>query len=409
MRTGEQWRIYFKPKYDLQKLLQENPLLKAWLDAHKAKNTLYDFPKFIAWRQKNGYPGEPDGWIRDCLSGNTQTLADHAILIKRWVESTDLAGNKHSARERYAKTMKGFYLQNMIRLPPIKVANNLSGDEELEMAMTAGIYIDMLTRVLTHPGLSLRDRTLMLCQFQGGLDNSTTAKMFNYQVLPQLTTHFGADDWTRWKITPDTQVRIDLVRSKTGVRFYTYLYHDAIMLLQEYLTVRSAAFGRPTIHQPRRPSALPLSDPVFLTKYGDPVSPQYISTLWKKAGMKAGVNVPTGAGKGIRYLFHSHETRDTKKTLARRVRADVVAVDFTLGHEIDKDGYDKSPWDDETYFREENAKLAAHLNILTGSSKTKEREFRDEIEKDYLGKMSAMDERLRRMQEVIERAGIRMD
>ncbi|HYW85151.1 MAG TPA: hypothetical protein VFB30_17950, partial [Spirochaetia bacterium] len=55
------------------------------------------------------------------------TLVKHDSIIKRWAESTEFAGDKTSARERYAKTTKGFCLYHMIRLPAIRLSGDLSG------------------------------------------------------------------------------------------------------------------------------------------------------------------------------------------------------------------------------------------------------------------------------------------
>ena len=158
-------------------MLEAHPAVRAWFDAHKsAAKARRDFPRFMEWRVRNGFSGNPDDWIEECLHGTNETLVRHASTIKRWAESTEFAGDKTSAREGYAKTMKWFYLYNMIRLPAIKIGGNLENTDDIEIEMTAGVYLDMLKRVLTNARLSLRDRTIVICQTEGGMDNSTFAR-----------------------------------------------------------------------------------------------------------------------------------------------------------------------------------------------------------------------------------------
>jgi hypothetical protein len=53
-------------------------------------------------------------------------------------------------------------------------------------------------------------------------------------------------------------------------------------------------------------------------------------------------------------------------TLARNTKTDVSAVNFFVGHSIDKLKYDKSPWDSEEYFRAEYLRVARPaLNIVS--------------------------------------------
>jgi hypothetical protein len=89
---------------------------------------------------------------------------------------------------------------------------------------------------------------------------------------------------------------------------------------------------------------------------------------------------PRGKGGRRRYPFHAHEVRDTLKTLARRARADVTVADFCIGHSIDANEYDKSPWDQDTYFREEYCKIAVFLNLLTGAEVRIKAEYERKLE-----------------------------
>jgi len=101
------WPARMRARYDEAAMLEAHPAVRARFDAHKSAAKVWrDFPRFMEWRVRNGLSGNPGDWIEVCLHGTNATLVRHASTIKRWAESTDFAGDKTSARERYAKTMK---------------------------------------------------------------------------------------------------------------------------------------------------------------------------------------------------------------------------------------------------------------------------------------------------------------
>jgi hypothetical protein len=180
-------------KYDKEQLLA-HPTIRAWYDGHKSSSKNWrDIPRFMAWRERMGYSADPDEWIAECLKETNETLTRHATIIKNWVESSEFAGDKHSARERYAASMSGFYLTHMIRLPPIKISASLSDNAEVEVQTTASKHLEMVKIVLTCGKVSLRTKALMMCQTQGGIDASTFTDVFNLQAFPQLARHFGTE------------------------------------------------------------------------------------------------------------------------------------------------------------------------------------------------------------------------
>ena len=87
-----------------------------------------------------------------------------------------------------------------------QVRKNNGGDRAQKIMFPA------LRKMLTIA--SARDKAILLCQLQGGLDESTLAKSFNYLGYSQLAEQLGKDfrDWDRTKCP----VRIQLLRPKTG-------------------------------------------------------------------------------------------------------------------------------------------------------------------------------------------------
>jgi hypothetical protein len=196
--------------------------------------------------------------------------------------------------------------------------------------------------------------------------------VFNVYAYPQLVSHFGTEDFEKWDVGR-CPVRVDLLRPKSLYRYYTFLDVDAVDALKDWLRKRLLVTGGPIrIHGPKGPSELPTSDPVFIRQGGGSITPAGVGAMFRQAGKKAGVNIPPAGkqwgfrGAANRYPFHSHEVRDTLVTLARKARADTVAVNFFVGHSIDKLKYDKSPWDAEEYFRGEYLKVARpYLNVVS--------------------------------------------
>jgi hypothetical protein len=60
----------------------------------------------------------------------------------------------------------------------------------------------------------------MLWIVQSGMDDSTFSELFNYVAYPQFVRHFGTEDHAAWSLEK-CPVRVDLVRPKTGQRYYT--------------------------------------------------------------------------------------------------------------------------------------------------------------------------------------------
>ena len=82
------------------------------------------------------------------------------------------------------------------------------------------------------------------------------------------------------------------------------------------------------------PTDFARSDPIYLTRYGGALDPDEVGQIFRVSGKRAGSNVHLGPkpndfkGAKIRYPWHSHEVRDTIRTLARG-RADVVVAEFS--------------------------------------------------------------------------------
>jgi len=380
-------------KLDLQHFLAYSTV-KPWYEAHRSKATMiYRLAMYISWRRQNGLSVDPDAWISECQNGTNLTLIEHASALESWVNSEEMKKKDLVTRRRYSTDIKGLYLHNHIRMPRINFARSAE-ENSVEFSVTATEYLEMAQKVLTHTGIPLRDRSIIMTVIQSAMDESTTAKVFNFVAFPQLAKHFGTEDFTRWDESR-TPVRIDLIRPKTNYRYYTFLGRDSIMLLKEHLVMRRETFGEIRIYQANNPKALPRSDPLYLNKYGQPISPGYIGIIFRDAGKMAGVNVPPSVAPGkyqgatIRYPFHCHQARDTLITLRQRARVDRAVVDFFAGHKFDDDEYD-NPWDNGDLFRDEYSKISKYLNLITGEKALLKEEYDRKLEQEISAKDAAL-------------------
>ena len=388
--------------------LAEKRTVATWLRSLREgpgrTTALYQFASWTRWRKELGLNADPDALIEECLDGTNRTLIAHLQAILQYCQGASFQGDTLETRQRNYNSLRGFYLANLVSLPRKKLqVGEANGRARQEV--TATDYLKMFKRALEHT--DVRGRAIMLNSLQGGMDDSTLAKVFNVLAFPQLARHFGTSSWREWDAAR-CPVRIDLVRPKSGERFYTYQDIDAVEAMKVWLDVR----GEPRIYEPASPQDLPTSDPIYPGRFGPPISPALVGQVFRGAGKRAKVNVHNGAplgdfkGARLRYPFHSHEVRDTMITLARRAKADVAAANFFTGHSIDKLKYDKSPWDDEDYFRSEYLKIARpYLNPISGkaleveealSRKFEERLARLEEEmSEYASRSPALAARLR--------------
>ena len=313
---------------------------------------------------------DPRNLVEDCLGGTYRTLINHLNTLVEYCQGDTFSESSLETRKKNFKDVVSFYRAHFITLPKARI----NGEHQLRVRteITASKFIDFAKTVLLKARLTPKARAVILTMLQSGMDASTLAEVFNIFGYPQLVDHFETDDFRSWDLRR-CPVRIDLLRPKSMYRYYTFLDVDAVDALKDWLERRQSRTGSPiNIHRPRGPSDLPASEPIFTKRDGNAITASNVGEIFRDSGKKAGVNnIPTERptefkGASNRYPFHSHEVRDTMITLARSAKADVSAVNFFVGHSIDKLKYDKSPWDSEEYFRSEYLKVARPwLNIVS--------------------------------------------
>ncbi len=150
-----------------------------------------------------------------------------------------------------------------------------------------------------------------------------SANSFNIYAWPQLVEQFGTEDWLRWELNK-CPVKIDLVRPKENIGYFTFIDKDAVSCIIDWLNVRYNLTGTRigTIQSSRRQNERPTSDPIFILRNNHPIKPYFVSHTFRKTGFAAGINIrpdemlPRYRGALRRYKFHSHEVRDILVSLS---------------------------------------------------------------------------------------------
>lgn len=235
----------------------------------------------------------------------------------------------------------------------------------------ATITLDEVYKLITHGKASPLEKAVVICRFHRGLDSSTLADRFNFQVWEQLVKWFGHNDFENWDLKK-CPVPIRVTRVKTNYLHTGYLDHDAIVAIQEYLNYRYQSYLRVCRYKKmddgyilKKNQIMQNDNPLFVDKNNKPISINWCSRLVPRLALKAGIQ---NNMKGNRLQNKSekigHELRDLlKSTLIVSGTVDYVCQ-LAIGHTIG-DSYEKQ---DKLYpekSRSEFAKASSKLNIFS--------------------------------------------
>ncbi len=383
--------------------------VKKWDSELKAGTSIgnrYFFFNYMNYVRENSSFKSPDELLQDALDCNARGLNNHVAMAKAFIMG-DLGHIAPATKGKYYNIIRGFYAHNGVLLPRSQLPKDPIVEVEVTKRELRAEPMLVMARKVVTSDITARDRSVIMTILQSAMDESTFAKSFNFVGYSQICDHFGTTDWKKWDVE-NVPVRFDLVRPKTGRKFYTFIDRDAVIALKDWLNVRfSLTSSEIKIHDARRSDRVPLSDPIFISKTGKGISPAYVSVSFRRWGMKAGVNVKSMEkvgryhGSMIRYPFHCHEFRDTMLSIASTLGLRPVA-EFFLAHNIDHLGYDKSPYSHPEHYVESYKILAKYLNVLSSEPeklalirKTEALQIKnDDLENKRFVQMKKMEEEL---------------
>ncbi|MEM4727206.1 MAG: hypothetical protein QXD04_03000, partial [Candidatus Bathyarchaeia archaeon] len=130
---------------------------------------------------------------------------------------------------------------------------------------------------------------------------------------------------------------------------------------------------------------------IFYTNYGTRLTEGTVRTYWLRKLERLGL-IERTRGHGARYGKNLHELRDLFKTRWRLSGCDTEVAEFFLGHEIDRLGYDKSPWEYPEWYEQQYRRAEPWLNILS-----------EDPERVPVYELEAQKELVARMEQQLER------
>ena len=209
-------------------------------------------------------------------------------------------------------------------------------------------------KMMTVGSWDVMQKAMMMVKFHAGLDVGTMADRFNFEAYPQIVRYFRIEEYKAWDLDR-CPVPIRLVRVKTGMEYTTFIDRDAVSHLQDYLGWKEFQTGKK--HDP--------AEPLFVTRRGAPVGPNWISARFSKAAIDAGIQKRVSRRV---FKVHSHEVRDLLKSTLIASGCAPYAADHVLGH-APRDSYEKQATLYPEQLRAEYSKASGRLNMFTGIEK----------------------------------------
>jgi hypothetical protein len=310
---------------------------------------------YICWLRDNGHFPDATALIDDVKrkgGDQEERRFRHLDLLTSYVNS--FKGSR-GYKDAIVVAVKALYAKNRCELPSEKVVFNREMIDNSGTARASSFVRPAEYWTIIEDGRTpIRDKAIMAICATLGLDESTFVECFNYYAWPQILKQLGGSDPEFWDLSR-APIRIDMTRSKTQYDYFNFLPAKALKCLQRWIPVRKQIMLSDI--KVRNVNGRLISDPIFITNIRTPITEKNVNKTVRESSFRSGVqeHVP---GTRI-YRIHAHEFRDTFKTSARVAGVDGPVADFFIGHNIDDEGYDKTPWTSPEHFRDQYLKVEA--------------------------------------------------
>jgi len=233
-------------------------------------------------------------------------------------------------------------------------------------------------KLLVQHARSIRDRAIILVNFQGGMDASTLCSLNYEDIVPAVETG-------------EHPFKLELLRKKSDTEYYTFLGKDAVEALKAYVADQEA-----------RGTEWNLESPLFTKsrhQTDERITPNLIQNMMKEVAVSAGL-VKRNNGKDFNILG-SHALRESFSSLMLNSGVPRPIVDYWLGHT--RSNLDTAYMTiDEKKAREMYAKREHLLNINESTEKSEElRKLSDSVS-DILVEKEEMKEKLNKTESQIK-------
>ena len=225
-------------------------------------------------------------------------------------------------------------------------------------------------RELVEHAKTTRDRAIILCQFQGGMDDSTLCSLNYGHVSKELKTG---------KIP----LMLDIKRKKIEESYITFLSEDAVNALKAYLSER------------RRKEQYDLgpNDPIFVRESWkrykkQRIRPKTIQDLFRKLALECEFITEEELKKTHWNPARAHALRSAFQSLLRSAGLNQQDIDFMSGHKIP---YQKA------YYQQERERLrktyGEAMHVLAVFTSTSYKVFEDRLNEQGIAIKTLLSER----------------
>jgi len=362
-----------------------DPALERWLDSITKKTTKFNYKS--AFRNYAEFTGMTATQLIEEAHADRQLspLEQKDVVIQRltkfhkWLtteaEKVTRGKGEHKIKGRGLTPRSAVMKVNCIRsfYSTFHISVKLRGRHRISNGRVKNkrmmVNAEQVKTLVQH-ARSIRDRAIILVNFQGGMDASTLCSL-NYEDIAQAVE------------TSEHPFKLELLRQKSDNEYYTFLGKDAVEALRAYVADQKA-----------RGTEWKLESPLFTKERratDERITPNLVQNMMKEVAVSAGF-VKKNNGKDFNILG-SHALRESFSSLMLNSGVPRPIVDFWLGHT--RSNLDTAYMTiDETKAREMYSKREHLLNINESSEKSEElRKLSDSVS-DILVKREEMKEQL---------------
>jgi len=374
--------------------------------SEKSRTKLYEVILFSEWVAGKGYFTTVREMIEDhdrcLLSTNKKTKYKHVEMVKKYIRTK---GTKPTDRKIALSSIRAFYsdqhsdlqvfrpsdLQRMFA--PDEDEKGAYGDEE-----SKAFSLEELQQLIT--GLPMPYSAVVCAVWQSSMDMSAFSqfnrklwrRMGNFENMLNMPGPLRIG----WLIRAKTAAKESAEKGKP-TQYFTYISDDAKLLIKRWLGERRRIIQEIKAKGQKPPTALFVVKQKNADRYvpvtGSRVGANITATA-KRLGLISGpVLEPdtdeeeerTGKTRTrtkekkteeelkaehrlrlrARYHIHAHELRDLFRSQHKACGMDKDAVEFFLGHEVDRLKYDKTHIYHPEWFQKEYSKMESILNIIS--------------------------------------------
>ena len=293
----------------------KDPYLKKWL-SHRKTSTSYAYLNAVNLYLK--YTGmTPENLIKEASDDVVKPPIDRKNPVEERLKGFfDWATQKKKYSPKWAYTCVGA-MMSFYRTFNYRVNSRLMGIKEaLPKNPRFNWTVGDIRKLLSH-AKCLRDRGIILCLFQGGLDDSTLCSLNFGNVKRELEAE-------------KMPLRLDLKREKENLPYITFLGLDAVNALKAYLAERKKKEKRNTFKN---------SEPLFVLegkarKQLIRICPATIQEVFRKLAVESGIVDEEELKKTHWNPARAHALRSAFMSLLRSKGLNEMDINFLVGHKI---------------------------------------------------------------------------